>query len=83
MERHWQLQQAKNKLSEVVQNAREQSPQVITVRGKPAAVVLDYETYRRYARPKQSLAEFMRASPLVDTDLDLTRSRDTGRDVDL
>lgn len=35
----WQLQEAKNKLSEVIRRAREEGPQTITVRGEPAAVV--------------------------------------------
>ncbi|HMO96003.1 MAG TPA: type II toxin-antitoxin system Phd/YefM family antitoxin [Tepidiformaceae bacterium] len=35
----WQLQEAKNKLSEVIRRAREEGPQTITVRGEEAAVV--------------------------------------------
>lgn len=34
----WPLQEAKNKLSLVVQQAASQGPQLITVRGRPAAV---------------------------------------------
>ena len=35
----WQLQEAKNRLSEVIRRARDEGPQTITVRGEPAAVV--------------------------------------------
>jgi prevent-host-death family protein len=83
MEREWQLQEAKNKLSEVVQLAHGKNAQVITVRGKPTAVVIAYDTYRQLSRPEQSLAEFFQQSPLADVELDLSRSKDTGRDVDL
>jgi antitoxin Phd len=80
----WQLQEAKNRLSEVVRRAREEGPQVITLRGDEAVVVLDADEYRRLARrPKGSLVDFFRKSPLVGVELDLARSHDTGRDLEL
>jgi prevent-host-death family protein len=80
----WQLQEAKNRLSEVVRKAREEGPQVITLRGDEAVVVVDADEYRRLSgRPKGSLVDFFRQSPLVGVELDLTRSRDTGRDIEL
>jgi prevent-host-death family protein len=80
----WQLQDAKNRLSEVVRKAREEGPQVITLRGDEAVVVVAAEDYRKLARrPKGTLVEFFRKSPLADITLDLTRSRDTGRPVNL
>lgn len=45
--RNWQLQEAKNRLSEVVRRARDEGPQVITLRGEEVAVLVDAETYRR------------------------------------
>jgi antitoxin Phd len=39
----WKLQDAKNRLSEVIEEARQHSPQVITRRGTAAAIVLSYE----------------------------------------
>lgn len=80
----WQLQEAKNRLSEVVRKAREEGPQVITLRGDEAVVVVAAEDYRKLARrPKGTLVEFFRKSPLAGVALDLTRSRDTGRPVNL
>lgn len=77
----WQLQEAKNRLSEVVRKAREEGPQVITLRGDEAVVVVDAEQCRQLSqRPKGNLVEFLRRSPLIGVDLDVTRSRDTGRD---
>lgn len=83
MKAYWQLQEAKNKLSRVVEKARVEGPQTITVHGKAAAVVMSVEAYKKLARPRQSLVDFFRKSPLRGIELDLTRSRDTGRMVKL
>lgn len=45
--RSWQLQDAKNKFSEVVRRARSEGPQVITLRGEEVAVVVDMATFQR------------------------------------
>lgn len=82
MEPRWQLQVVKNRLSEVVEEACAHGPQVITSRGKDKAVLLSVEDYRRLTRPRGSLVEFFRNSPLVGEDLDLERSQDTGRDFE-
>jgi prevent-host-death family protein len=80
----WQLQEAKNRLSELVRKAKDEGPQVITVRGEDAVVVVAANDYRRFSRrPKMSLVDFFRRSPLAGVDLDLSRSRDTGRSVKL
>ena len=45
----WQLQDAKNHFSKVVQKARHEGPQIVTLRGERAAVVLsahDYDALR-------------------------------------
>ena len=82
--KRWQLQEAKNRLSELVRKATEDGPQVITLRGDDAVVVVAAETYRKLtARPKEGLVEFFGRSPLAQVKLDLERSRDTGRRVDL
>ena len=81
--RQWQLQEAKNRLSQVVDEARHQGPQTITLRGKPAAVVLAFEEYSRLIQPRSSLLEFLRQSPLCGIDLLIERSRDAGREVEL
>ena len=79
----WQLQEAKNRLSEVVDKALRQGPQVITRRGAETAVLLSIDDYRRLRQPETDLVGFFQASPLAGVDLDLERSRDTGREVDL
>lgn len=79
----WQLQEAKNRLSEVVREAQATGPQVITVRGEEAAVVLSAEEYRRITRTQGTLVEFFQRSPWAEEELDLSRSRDPGRETEL
>ena len=80
---NWQLQEAKNKLSQLVEEARKSGPQVITVRGKEAAVVLSIEEYRRLAPKQESLAEFLAKSPLRGSGLEIERLPELGRDIEL
>ena len=79
----WQLQDAKNRLSELVRKAREEGPQVITLRGRDAVVVVSANEFGMFSRPRGSLVDFFRKSPLAGVNLDLARSTDTGRRVDL
>lgn len=58
-------------------------PQTITLRGKPAAVVVAFDEFRKLTAPQSSLTQFFRQSPLHGADLDLTRSPDLPREVEL
>jgi prevent-host-death family protein len=79
----WQLQDAKNRFSELVRKAREEGPQVITLHGRDAVVVVSANEYGKLSRPRGSLVDFFRKSPLMGAELDLVRSRDTGRRIEL
>lgn len=81
MSRIWQLQEAKNKFSEVVDAALKNGPQVITKRGVETAIVLSYAEYRKLQLAQQPLSSFFRQSPLVDHELDLTRDTTPNRDT--
>lgn len=83
MTQQWQLQDAKNRFSEVVDNAVQQGPQVVTKRGKEAVVIISIEEYRKMQQPKNTLVDFFQASPLNGVDLDLTRDQSPARDIDL
>ena len=61
----WQLQEAKNKLSRVIENAVNSGPQIITKRGVEVAIVLSYAEYQKMIASRGSLADFFRGSPLV------------------
>ena len=79
----WQLQDAKNRLSELVRKAREDGPQVITLRGRDAVVVVSANEFGKLSRPRGTLIDFLRKSPLAGVNLDLARSTDSGRRVEL
>ncbi len=79
----WQLQEAKNRFSEVVNNALSDGPQIITRRGIEVAVILSSQEYARLKKSQSSLLEFFRRSPLVGVDLDLERDRSLPRELDL
>ena len=82
-DREWQLQEAKNRLSQVVDSALHDGPQTITLRGKPAAVVVSFDEYRKLTMPRTGLSDFFRQSPLHDVELEVSRSSDFSREVEL
>ncbi|MBI3185789.1 MAG: type II toxin-antitoxin system Phd/YefM family antitoxin [Myxococcales bacterium] len=81
----WAFQDAKARLSEVARRAMTEGPQLVTVRGRPALVVISQAEFaalnKRKRRPP--LIELFRHSPIAGERIDLVRSRDTGRRVDL
>jgi prevent-host-death family protein len=76
----WQLQEAKNKFSRVVDNAVTSGPQIITKRGKEVVIVLSYVEYQQMIASRGSLSAFFRDSPLVGVDLDLVRDKSKVRE---
>jgi antitoxin Phd len=77
----WKLEDAKARFSEVVRRAQAEGPQRVTVRGRPAVVVVDADEFDRIAtsKPELPFVQFMQSLGLGD--LDLTRERDLGREV--
>jgi len=70
----WQLQDAKNRLSEVVRKAREEGPQTITLHGNDLVVVVDAQQFDKLTRRSRgSLIEFFRESPLRGARLNISR----------
>jgi antitoxin Phd len=78
MDTTWQIQDAKNKLSEVIERALKQGPQLITRHGKKTVVVMAYSEYEKLRKSQGKLSEFFRSSPLADIDLarDKSKTRD-------
>ena len=85
MSHAWQLQEAKNKFSNLVERAQQEGPQVVTKHGKAAVVVLSVEDYQKITKPKgkDSLLQFLRNSPLAGITLDVSREKTPPRDVEL
>ncbi|BAC90322.1 gsr2381 [Gloeobacter violaceus PCC 7421] len=74
MQSTWQLQEAKNQFSKVVDLAVTVGPQIVTRHGEPVAVILSVAQYRKLTVPRQSLVDFLRSSPLVGAQIDLRRT---------
>jgi prevent-host-death family protein len=62
----WQLQDAKNHFSKVVQNARTQGPQIVTLRGERAAVVLSAQDYDALTAARPHLVDRLLSGPPWD-----------------
>jgi prevent-host-death family protein len=84
----WQLQDAKNRFSEVVKRARDEGPQTVTVHGQRAAVVVSAPEFDALIKPRMSFVDFLLTEipghgPWSDDVVDAIndRSRDTGRDI--
>ncbi len=84
MPRSWQLQEAKNKFSEVVEEAIKKGPQIITRRGVETVVVLSSADYRKMLLSKKKMSEFFRQSPLAKVRIDTARDKsDVRSDIPL
>jgi antitoxin Phd len=79
----WQLQEAKGNFSQLIKRAVGGDAQVVTVHGKPTAVVVSAEEYARLTKRKGKLSSALLRPDLAADDLDISRSRDTGRDIEL
>ena len=79
MARVWQIQEAKNKFSEVVEEAVKHGPQIITKRGVEISIVVSYAEYRKMMLNERKLSDFFRESPLAKVDIDLRRDRSSVR----
>jgi len=83
IENSWQLQNAKNKFSSLVDKAQHNGPQVVTKHGKDAVVVLSIDEYKKLIKPKTSLLKFFQNSPLSKIKLDIKRNKELPRDIEL
>lgn len=79
----WQIQEAKAKFSEVIENANEYGFQTITKNGEPIAVILSKKEYDQMTLPKNSFIEFFRDAPYPEIELESIRSKDLPRKVNL
>ncbi|MFI7703775.1 type II toxin-antitoxin system Phd/YefM family antitoxin [Nonomuraea sp. NPDC049480] len=80
----WQLQEAKQRFSEVVRRAHDEGPQIVMRHGRDVAVIIDMEEYRQLKDqgPKPDFKEFLLSGPDL-SELDLARDKSTEmRDID-
>ena len=79
----WQVQEAKQRFSEVLRAAESGEPQIVTRHGEEIALVIDIAGYRRLRGEFVGFMEFLRAEPSLDADLEIERRRDLPREIDL
>ena len=81
MKNVWQLQEAKNQFSLVVDNALTKGPQTVTRHGEPTVMVVSIAEFKRTKPRKKSILELF--EPVRGLELDVTRDRSLPRDVEL
>lgn len=77
----WQVQDAKQRFSELIRRAHSDGPQVVTRHGEEIAVVIDIADYRRLKGETADFKDYLRAGPDFD-DLDLSRTDEGPRSTD-
>jgi prevent-host-death family protein len=65
----WQLQEAKNRFSELVQRAKREGPQTVTLRGERTAVVLSVEAYDALVADRPTLVDHLLSGTAWPDDL--------------
>jgi prevent-host-death family protein len=78
----WQVQEAKQKFSQIVQKALNEGPQIVTRHGEEVVVILAAEEFHRLTGNKLDFKEFLLSGPDFD-DLDLERPREFPRESEL
>lgn len=79
---HWQLQEAKQRFSEIVRQAHDDGPQVVTRHGEEVAVVVSIEEYRRLSGSKPDFKDFLLSAPDLAA-LEMPRQSERARVVEL
>jgi prevent-host-death family protein len=78
----WQLQEAKQKFSEMIRRALDEGPQTVTRHGDEVAVVLAVDTYRKLIGEVPDFKAYLASAPDLDN-LEIHRSVDVARTVEL
>lgn len=65
----WQLQDAKNQFSTLVQCARVEGPQIVTLRGERAVVVLSARDYDALTANRPNIVDSLLSGPPWDDEL--------------
>ena len=81
MDNTWQLQDAKSRFSEVVERALANGAQIVTRHGRKTVVILAFDEYEHLTKASDSLVQFLLASPLAGSDLEVERDKSTPRNI--
>ncbi len=77
----WQIQEAKQRFSEVIRLTEAAGPQIVTRHGQEIAVIISITEYRRMRGQDTEFKDYLRSGPELD-DLDLSRPGDGPREID-
>lgn len=87
---HWQIQEAKQRFSEVIRAVGRDGLQVITRHGDEVAVIVDIAEYHRLTRPARDVRQVLLGPPRLGDDVvavldeaEEERKQDLGREIDL
>lgn len=78
----WQMQQAKAKFSQFVENVNVKRYQTIIKQGEPVTVILVKNEFDKIIQSKTSFLDFFKAAPCQEFELTLQRSKDLSREFD-
>ncbi len=79
----WQVQEAKQRFSEVLRMAEQEGPQVVTRHGEEVAVVVSMVQWREHMPNRPTLKDWLLNGPVADLDIERSRELDLHRIVDL
>jgi prevent-host-death family protein len=87
---YWQVQDAKQRFSEMIRAVAQDGPQIITRHGEEVAVVVDIAEYRRLTQPAVDLTGLLLGGPTLSDDaaeqlaeVEAERRNDFGRPMNL
>lgn len=81
MKNVWQLQEAKNQFSLVVDNALNHGPQTVTRHGEPTVMVVSMAEFKKTKPRKKTILELF--EPVRGLNLEISRDRSRTRNVKL
>jgi antitoxin Phd len=76
----WQIQEAKARFSEIIERTLREGPQTVTRHGKPVAVLIKVDEYRRLRAGGKTFKALLASAPLAG--VEIRRSRDKARIID-
>jgi prevent-host-death family protein len=79
----WPVAKAKAQFSALIDRAIEEGPQTVTRSGRKAVVVVAVEQWERKTKPKGTLIEFFRNSPLAGAEIAIERLKGGPRETGL
>ena len=78
----WQLQEAKAKLTELINDTKDE-PQIISRRGVNEVVVINMKKFAELCKTQESIVSFFKNSPLNEIEVEFDRDKHAMREIDL